>query len=139
MLKRSYAVPRDRMITDIGYKCNMRKVCSWITTEYSGITKDYIPYFSQYLDLFANVSINPVDHTLVMSKLFVSVYEVDFNNKYMQSNLVTEKWLVTLCGCLWLWNTVFMRTTIPNCYKLYHYGFKRYQYEKLIGFREFLN
>ena len=30
-----------------------------------------------------------------------------------------------------------MRMTITNCWKLFHYGVKRDQYDKLIGIREF--
>ena len=45
-------------------------------------------------------------------------------------------WWVTQCGWLRLCTTVDMGITITNFWKLFHYGVKRDQYEKLIGIRE---
>ena len=77
MLNRRSTVNGDSRIIAIGYKYNTRKVLYSIATEETGITKDGITYFSEYPDPFSNVSIFPVDVSLVMSKLFGSVNEVD--------------------------------------------------------------
>ena len=65
-----------------------------------------------------------------------AVNEVDSHNKSRQSDLELEKWYFTQFGWLFLCTTVDMGMTITNCWKLFHYGVNRYQYEKLIGIRE---
>ena len=73
-----------------------------------------------------------------MSKFFGSVNEFDSHNKLRQSNLALEKFWVTQCGWIWLCMTVATGMTIINYWKLFHYGVKRYHYDKLIGIRELL-
>ena len=77
MLKRNYAVLRDMMLIDIDYNYNYRKVIYFIATEDAGITNDVITYISNYPDPLSNVAIIPVALTLLMSKIFGSVNEVD--------------------------------------------------------------
>ena len=81
MLKRNYAVLRDMMLIDIDYNYNYRKVIYFIATEDAGITNDVITYISNYPDPLSNVAIIPVALTLLMSKIFGSVNEVDSHNK----------------------------------------------------------
>ena len=64
----------------------------------TGRTTLGIYYLSNYTEQFSNVSIRPVDHTLLMSKFFGSVNEVDSHNKSHQSDLVLEKFWVVQCG-----------------------------------------
>ena len=66
VLKRSSTLTRDRMIIDIGYKYNLRKVLSFIATEDRGSTKYDIPSLSKYHDPFSNVAISHVACPLVM-------------------------------------------------------------------------
>ena len=63
-------LPRDRLLIDIGYKYNARKVLYFIGTDSAGRKKTGIPYLSRYPDQFTNVAIGPVDRPLVMSKTF---------------------------------------------------------------------
>ena len=72
-----------------------------------------------------------------MSNFFSAVNEVDSHNKSRQYYLALEKWWVTQCGWLRLCTTVAMGTNITNCWKLFCYGVKRDNYNKLIGIREF--
>ena len=81
-------LPGGRSIIAIGYKHNMRKVLSFIVTENSGITQEDIHYLSKYPDQFYNVVIITVARSLIMYKLFVSVDEVESNNKSRQYDLV---------------------------------------------------
>ena len=130
VLKRKSTVPGDR------YKSKYQKVLSFVDTEDEGSTNDGIPCSSKYPDQFANVYILPVSHLLVVSKFFGSVNEVDPFNKSRQSDLVLGKCWVTQCGWLWLCVTVAMGMTITHFWKLFSYGVKRYQYEKLTGIRK---
>ena len=77
-----YMVPGDKLLILIGYKYNYRKFLSIITSEDSGMKKAGIPYLSNDHDQFDNVSIQPVSINLVISKLFVSVNDVEYHNKY---------------------------------------------------------
>ena len=70
VLKRKYVVIVDRPITDIGYKYDTLKILYLISTEYTGITKEGIPYLYNYPGQFSNISIHPIACTLVMSKFF---------------------------------------------------------------------
>ena len=74
-----------------------------------------IPYLSKYPNQFYNVSICPVDHPFLMSKFFVSVNEVDSNNKSRQLDLELDKFWVRKCGWIRLCTTVAMGMTINNC------------------------
>ena len=87
--------------------------------------------------MFDNVSIHPVAHTLVMSKLFGSINEVDYHRKSRQSDLALEKYWFTQCGWIRLCKTVAMGMTINNFWKIFRYGVKRDHYDKLFGTREF--
>ena len=69
---------------------------------------------------------------------FGSVNEVDSHNKPRQSYLALEKFWVNQCNWLRLCAKVDMGITINNLRKLFRYGVKRYQNEKLICIREFL-
>ena len=63
-----------------------------IDTEDTWSTNDGITYLSKYHDPFYNVNIRPVDHPLVMSKLFGSVSEVDSHNKSINYGLALENY-----------------------------------------------
>ena len=134
VLRSKPTVPRGRPLIDISYKYNAHKVVYFIVTYNAGITQTGIPYLSKYPDQFTNVSIRYVAHPLDMSKKYVN--EVGSHNKARQSGLVLEKLYVTQCGWLGLWTTVSMGMTINGFWKLFHYGFNRYHYEKSIGIRE---
>ena len=97
------------------------------------ITTLGIPYLSKYPVQFYNVSIRPVDHPLLMYKVFGSVIEVDSYNKYRNSDIALDKFWVTKCGWIRLCTTVAMVMTITNFGKLFHYGVKRYHYDKLLA------
>ena len=94
-----------------------------------------ISYLSKYPDQFSNLSIHPVTRSLLMSKIFGLSNVVDSHNNSRQSDIELEKFWVGKCGWLRLCNTVDMGTMITNCWKLFHYGVKRYQYDKFIGMR----
>ena len=66
MLSSKPMVPGDRLLVAIGYKYNARKVLYFIVTDNARITNTGIPYLSNYPDQFTNVSIRPVDRTLVI-------------------------------------------------------------------------
>ena len=104
----------------------MPKVLYFITTEEAGRIKSGISYLSKYPDTFLNVSIHPVAHNLVMSKLSGYVHEVDSHTKYRQSDLALENYWVTQCGWLWLCMTVSMGNTITNLWKIFSYWVKIY-------------
>ena len=135
VLRSKPMLPGGRPLIAIGYKYNAQKVISFIVTNNAGSTRTGIPYLSKYPDQFTNVSIRPVARSLVMSKVFSAVNEVDSHNKSRQSDLALKKWWVTQCGWLRLCTTVAMVTTITNCWKLFRYGVKRDRYDKLIVIR----
>ena len=91
-------VPGDRPLIAIGHNYKSRNVLSLIATEDAGSTKADITYLSKYPGPFDNVAILPVDITLVMSKLFGYVNEVNCHSKSRQSDLVLEKYWVAQCG-----------------------------------------
>ena len=68
---------------------------------------------------------------------FSAVNEVDSHNKSRLYDLALEKFWVTQCGLMRLRTAVATGMIINNGWKLFRYGVKRYQYEKLIGIREF--
>ena len=68
MLKINYAVPRDRPLICMGYKYNVCKFLSFISSEDTYITKADIPYLYNYPDPFSSVVICPVALPLVMYK-----------------------------------------------------------------------
>ena len=68
MLKINYVVPRDRPLICMGYKYNVCKLLSFISSEDTYITKADIPYLYKYPDPFSNVVICPVALPLVMYK-----------------------------------------------------------------------
>ena len=70
-----------------------------------------------------------------MSKLFVSVNEVEPHKKSIQSDLALQKYLVTNCGWLRLCTTFAMGMTITNYWKVFSYGVKRDNYYKWISIR----
>ena len=102
-----------------------------------GITTLGITYLSKYPDQFSNVSILPVSCPLIMYKCFGSVNEVDTHNNSCQSDIALEKFWVTQCGWLRLFNTVAMGMTVTNFWKMFRFGFKRDDYDKFIGIRQF--
>ena len=59
-----------------------------------------------------------------MSKLFVSVNKVGYQNKSRQSSLELEKYWVTQCGWIWLCTTVAMGMIFTNLWKLFFMGLK---------------
>ena len=73
-----------------------------------------------------------------MYKFFGAVNEVEHHNKSRQSDLAFVKFWVTQCGWLRLCTTFSMGMTITNCWKMFCYGVKIENYEKLIGIRELL-
>ena len=73
-----------------------------------------------------------------MSKLFLSVNDIESHKKSSQYDLVLKTFWVTQCGWTQLCAAVAMGMTIANFWKIFHYGVKRYHYKKLIGFRELL-
>ena len=81
-------VPMGSPIMSIGYKYNTWKVIYFIATEEAWNTKAGINYLYKYPEPLYNVAIIPVDHPLVMSKLFGFMNEFDPHNKSGQSNLV---------------------------------------------------
>ena len=101
----------------------------------AGSTTLCIPYLSEYPEKFNNVSIHPVSCPLLMSKFFGAVNEVDSHNKFRQSDIAMEKFMVTQCGWLRLCTTVSMGMTITNCWKLFCYGVKRNHFNKSISIR----
>ena len=86
-LNKNSKVSGYRPLISIGYKYNACRVLYFITTADAGSTNSDIPYLSMYPEPFSNFSIFPVAHPLSMSKLFVSVNEVEPNNKSIQSDL----------------------------------------------------
>ena len=130
-------VPRVRSPIDIGYNYNARKVLYFMVIDNEVSTQTGPPYLSKHPDQFYNVYIHFVDCSLVVYKFFGSVNEVYSHNKSRQSDLVLDKFWVTHGGCLWLCTIVAMEIAITNLWKLFHYGIKRDDYEKLIGIREF--
>ena len=129
-------VPGDRPLIDIGYKYNTRKVLSFIVTDNVGTTKTGIPI---YTSILTNLLMFPFV-LLIVPLLYLkksAVNEVDSYNKSRQSDLALDKWWVNQCDWLWLCMTVYMGMTIHNFWKLFPYGVKRDQYDKLIGIREF--
>ena len=69
-------VPGGRPIIAIGYKYNAWNVLYFITKDNTGSTHAGPTYLSKYPDQFYNVTILPVDFTLVMYNLFGYVNEV---------------------------------------------------------------
>ena len=102
-----------------------------------GSTKLCIPYLSEYPDQFYNVSIHPFSPPLLMSKFFGAVNEVASHNKFWQSDIAMEKFLVTKCGWLQLCTTVSTGMTFTNCWKLFYFGVNRNHFNKSISIREF--
>ena len=98
-----------------------------------GSTALDIPYLSKYPGQFSNVSVCPVSHTLLVSKFFGSVNEVDSHKKSRHSDIDMEKFWVTQCGWIRLCTTVAMGMTITKCWKLFRYGVKRDHHDKFIG------
>ena len=97
--------------------------------------------FPIYLSILTNLLILPFSLLLVpllCQFCFSAVNEVDSHNKSRQYDLELEKWWVTQCGWLQLSTTFSMGMTITNGWKLFRYGVKRDNYDKLIGIREFL-
>ena len=90
MLNKNYRVPGNRPIIAIVCKYNSQKVLSFIVTEDTRITKAGIPLLSNYPEHFSNFSIRTVAYTLVMSKFFGYVNEVDSHNKSRQYDLALE-------------------------------------------------
>ena len=128
-------VPGYIPLIAIGYKYNTWKVLSFIVTEDAGSTQAGLPYLSKYANQFTNIAIHPIDRTIVMSKCFSAVNEVEYHNKSRQYDLALEKFWVTHCGWMRLCITVSMGITITNFWKLFRYGVKRDHYEKFIGIR----
>ena len=135
MLKIKYVVPGDRPIIAIGCKYKAKKVIYLIATEDAGITKFGIPYLYKYPENFYNVSIHPVSHPLVMSRLFGSFNEFYPNKKPRQYGLALEKYWVNQCGWIHLCMTVAMGMTIYNFWNVYFNRVNIYHYEKLMGTR----
>ena len=75
-----------------------------------------------------------------MTESFLLWYinEVDSHKKSRQSDLALEKLWVAQCGWIQLCTTVAMGMAINIFWKIFHYGFKRDHYAKLIGIRELL-
>ena len=75
-----------------------------------------------------------------MTESFLLWYinEVDPHKKPRQYALALEKLWVAQCGWIQLCITVAMGMAINRLWKLFHYGFKRDHYAKLIGMRELL-
>ena len=81
VLRSKHMVPGDRQIIAIGYNYNAQKVLYFIFADNAGSTNIGIPYLSKYPDQFTNGAIRPVALSLVMSKLFSAVNEVESHNK----------------------------------------------------------
>ena len=79
-------VPGDRLLIDVGYNYNARKVLSFIITDNTGSTNTGINYLSKYPDQFTNIAILPVARPLVTSKKS-AFNEVDSHSKSRQSDL----------------------------------------------------
>ena len=74
-----------------------------------------------------------------MSKVFGLVNGLESHNKSHQLDITLDKFWVTQRGWIQLCTTVCMGGgAITIFWKLFFYGVKRYQYEKFIGTREFL-
>ena len=84
-------VPGEWPLIAIGYKYNAWEFLYFITTEDIGITDTGITYLYNYPGTYSNVSIRNVAHNIFISKLLLSVNEVDSNKKYRQPGLDTEK------------------------------------------------
>ena len=138
MLRSKPMVPGGRPLVAIGLKYNTRKVLSIIVTDNTRSPQAGLLYLSKYPNQFTNISIRPVARPLVMYKLFGAVNEVDSHKKLRQSDLALEKFCVTQHGWMRLCTKVDMGMTITNLWKMFCYGVKRYQYEKLMGIRELL-
>ena len=87
MLKRKSTVTQYRPLIYIGYKHNAYIVLCFVSKEDAGKRNYYITYIYKQPDTFANVSINTVSHSPVMSKFFGYINEVDSHNKFRQSDL----------------------------------------------------
>ena len=94
VLKRNSTVTRYRPLIDVLYKYKEQEVLSFIPTYNVSGTKAGILYLSKYPDLFYNVSNHPSACSIIMSKLFVSINEVDPHNKPRHSDLELEKYWV---------------------------------------------
>ena len=77
VLRSNPMLPVIRPIIDIGYKYNVKNIIYFIFTYNAGSIQAGFPYIYKYPDQFTNVAICPVVHTLVMSKFFSAVNEVD--------------------------------------------------------------
>ena len=119
VLRSNVMVPGERLIISIGYRYNSGKVLSFIAIAGAGITTLGIPYLSNYLDQFSNVSIQYDAGPNLMSNFFGLVNEVGPKNESRQSYLELEKFWVTQCGWLWLFTTFSMGMKITNCWKLF--------------------
>ena len=88
-------VPEESPLLAIGCKYNSRKVLSFFAIAGVGSTTLGIPYLSNYLDQFSNLSILPVACPLLVSKFSGLVNGVDSQNKSRQSDLSLENFWVT--------------------------------------------
>ena len=66
-------VPGGRLLIDIGYKYNARKVLYFIFTYNTGIKQAVIIYLSKYTDQFTNAAILLFARPLVMSNLYLQL------------------------------------------------------------------
>ena len=114
VLRSKSMVPGGRLLVDIVYKYNSRKVLYFIVTNNAVITQIGLPCLSKYPGQFTNVAILPVDRPLFMYKFFSEVNEVDSHNKSRQADLVLDKFWVTQCGWIQLYTIVDMGITINN-------------------------
>ena len=87
VLKIKLTVTSDRPLIFVGYKYNIRNFLSFVATDNAGITTSGIPYLYNHPDPFSIVSVIPLAFPLIVSKLFVSVNDVDSHKKYRQSDL----------------------------------------------------
>ena len=101
------------------------------------ITREVIPYLSNYHDPFSTAEIIPIHCPLVVYKFFGYVNEVSSHKKSRQSYLEPEKFWVTPCDCLWLCTEFSTGITITNFWKK-NCGVKRYKYENFIVIIELL-
>ena len=90
----------------VGYKCNKKKVLSFVASSVAGSTTPGEPYYMRYLDYYGNVGFRKVPCLHLLLEYFKESNCVDVHNQLRQYGLHLEKKWVTSQPYFCLYTTI---------------------------------